>query len=1546
MNRMRGVARSTVAVAGSAALAAATLAGAAPTVAKDHAPVAKTGSSQPRAGASQTFSTAGGPYSYTVPANARGVQVVAIGGSGASTGSAGGRGAQVVSFFDQQTAPGGTPLTLYVGGNGGGAGFDDGGGGGGSSTVNLGTTLNLGTSTMVIAGGGGGAGSDDSGGSAGNPDGSGQGGAGVNGGNGGFNNNGGEIRGQDGGGGPGGNGGGGSGGSGGLGPNVGDDGSGGGADGAGGGGGGGYGGGGAGGGTFLGDGGAGGGSYGPAAGNGTPGTSISTAAAGSGSVTITTAAPATGITAAPKNSGSVLVTWTSASQPSGLGSGSDQLMVAQGSGAPSGTGLTSSPALVTGLQNGQQYSFSIQTTTSTGLSVVSNSTTATPGAPPQITAVTPAAGPATGGTALSITGKNFAAGSTVRVGGRTATNITVVSPTQITASTPDGTEGTVNVVVESPNGQTNIAQNAFTYQATVPVITDVTPSVLPADPAPFEIKGYDFAAAATVLVGDTPATGVSVGPKKITASTPTGLAPGVYDVTVTNAEGFSSVMRDAIRILPDLTLTSVTPSAGSLAGGVEVTLTGTGFTKGSTVTIGGNPATILDQTGTQITAVTPANPNQGSVNITVTDTATPPQQASLQGAFTYLDSQQQWSAGQTGTYPGLGGVQVVFVEAIGGGGGSWYCDPTGGTSGGAGALLTTPFETTPGASYAYSIGGQGLSDEVEQYGQSGAASGGGSTNFGVGSVTPIVAGGGGGAACDSNGGDAGLANGAGANGQGSAGGEGAPGDGTGGAGGSSDTNGGPGGSSTLADAGGAGGASPANPGGAGTGAGTGGSGAVRVIPAGGGGGGYGGGGGGGSCESGTGCSGGGGGGGSLAAPQIGLANPSTIPNPGGSQPGQLSVTALDPPQVTVTPGNGSALVTWNQDAELNYVVTVDGTEQPNSDASPVTLTLPNGLPADIAVLAYTGTPSTLEMATSSAVYSVTPGTNATLLGVTITGTAAVGSTLTAVPGTTGGTPAPVVTYQWYRADSLVEPLDWKPIPNATGSQYVVGQQDFGDVIRVRATATNGVGSPASKTSMMTSVVDGESPQVTAVTLSGTPAVDDTIRASAEVTAFPQASVTYQWQSSATGTGGWSDIPGATGSTFTPDANLYGQYVRAIASAANGFPPGSSLASASSTQIAGVAPGITTVNVTGGSPEVGSALTASAAGVTGTPDPVVSYVWQGGPSANGPWQPIAGGGNAEFTPEETQAGQWLRVVATASNGVGTPAQLISQPLGPVVGSAPGIQAVTVSGRPDIGDILTAQPLGVTGLPAPTLSYQWQAGNASAPGGWTDIPGATASTWQVSAAASNEQVRVVVTAVNGLPPRASAISAPTATVPGTAPVMSAVTVSGSAKTGAALSAQPQGLAGAPSPDVSFTWQSRFTGGNWTTFANATGPQITVPGNLAGAKIRVVATATNGVTPNATQTSTSTAAIAGPKPKLNSVSPKSGPNKGGTLIKVKGKNYVPGTTVKVGGTKCPVKKQTATVLKCKTPKTKKTGKVTVSVKTPAGQTVKKKKAFKYKA
>lgn len=99
--------------------------------------------------------------------------------------------------------------------------------------------------------------------------------------------------------------------------------------------------------------------------------------------------------------------------------------------------------------------------------VVGEGAVVTPVAP-VITGVAPGTGPTTGGTVVTIMGSNFLAGATVKFGANTGTDVSLNGSTNITATTPAGALGTVNVVVLNTNAAASTNVNGFTYVAPPP----------------------------------------------------------------------------------------------------------------------------------------------------------------------------------------------------------------------------------------------------------------------------------------------------------------------------------------------------------------------------------------------------------------------------------------------------------------------------------------------------------------------------------------------------------------------------------------------------------------------------------------------------------------------------------------------------------------------------------------------------------------------------------------------------------------------------------------------------------------------------------------------------------------------------------------------------------------------------------------------------------------------------------------------------------------------------------------------------------------------
>lgn len=155
----------------------------------------------------------------------------------------------------------------------------------------------------------------------------------------------------------------------------------------------------------------------------------------------------------------------------------------------------------------------------------------------------------------------------------------------------------------------------------------------------------------------------------------------------------------------------------------------------------------------------------------------------------------------------------------------------------------------------------------------------------------------------------------------------------------------------------------------------------------------------------------------------------------------------------------------------------------------------------------------------------------------ITGTAAVGATLSYTSGTYAGVPTPTSSQQWT--------LDGVNISGATGSTYVVQAGDAGKVIRVRQTATNTSGS-VSNTSAGVTVTAATAPAVvSAPAITGTPTAGSATSFTAgSFSGSPTPTLTQQWTIDGV------DVSGATGATYTPISGDAGKALRVRQTATN------------------------------------------------------------------------------------------------------------------------------------------------------------------------------------------------------------------------------------------------------------------------------------------------------------------------------------------------------------------------------------------------------------
>ena len=242
----------------------------------------------------------------------------------------------------------------------------------------------------------------------------------------------------------------------------------------------------------------------------------------------------------------------------------------------------------------------------------------------------------------TITGTNAAANFGATAGNvsfaSNATSVTI--PVQVQAGATDAATGVVTLDPTCTDGSgtdTATLATSGNVSATITVgtapavtVTGVTPNHGPTGTA-VVIGGTGFSSISgtpAVKFGATAATGVSVtDDTHIAATVPSGLTPGVVsvsvgDVTLSNA--FTVESSSAT-----VTLTLISPTSGPV--GTMITLTGTGLTGATGVTVGGVAATnVTVVSDTSVTADVPTTLTTGTYDVVVT---APGGSATLADAF-------------------------------------------------------------------------------------------------------------------------------------------------------------------------------------------------------------------------------------------------------------------------------------------------------------------------------------------------------------------------------------------------------------------------------------------------------------------------------------------------------------------------------------------------------------------------------------------------------------------------------------------------------------------------------------------------------------------------------------------------------------------------------------------------------------------------------------------------------------------------------------------------------------------------------------------------
>ena len=493
-----------------------------------------------------------------------------------------------------------------------------------------------------------------------------------------------------------------------------------------------------------------------------------------------------------------------------------------------------------------------------------------------------------------------------------------------------------------------------------------------------------------------------------------------------------------------------------------------------------------------------------------------------------------------------------------------------------------------------------------------------------------------------------------------------------------------------------------------------------------------------------------------------------------------------------------------------------------------------------------------------------PNTSATGL-PTISGTVRVGETLTAdvtdIADEDGLTNV-VFSYQWMADDTDIQ--------DATGSGYTLAAADEGRTITVTVSFTDAEGNTETLTSDPTGEVAAKpNTQATgAPTISGTAQVGQTLTANvsgiADEDGLENAEFTYQWIRN-DGTED-ADIPGATGSTHTPDENDVGKTLKVRVSFTDDADHGETLTSPPTAAV--TAPPLTATLDSVPASHDGSTeftfelhfseefklsytvLRDDAFTVTGGTVSRATRVDKGfNIKRKIHVQPDGDGAVTIVLPVTTDCADDGAICTVDGRKLSTRLELtVSGPGGAPTTTdepAPNTSATgqpTINGTIRVGETLTAGISGIAdedGLTNVVFSYQWMADD-------TNIQGATASTYTLTEDDEGRTIKVTVSFTDAEGHQESRTSEPTGAVEA-APNTSATgqpTISGTVQVGETLTAGISGIAdedGLTNPGFTYQW-ARNDGATDTNIQGATASTYTLTEDDEGKTITVTVSFTD--------------------------------------------------------------------------------------------------------
>lgn len=235
---------------------------------------------------------------------------------------------------------------------------------------------------------------------------------------------------------------------------------------------------------------------------------------------------------------------------------------------------------------------------------------------PTISSVTPNSGPQEGGTIVTIKGSDLSVETEVRIGD-VKVPTSFMSNTEIRIKTPAwSTAETVNISVSSSDGQMNVLENAFTYNAPPekpsPVVVSVSPNSadLPGGGITVTITGENFESGAKVYFENVEIGATYLSASQLRIKTPTFSVAGSVTVKVVNPDGKEGTLPNGFTYVtppppPAPVLSSVSPSSAFASTSSLITINGENFVSGARVAFNDVEVSSTFVSKTQLRVATP-----------------------------------------------------------------------------------------------------------------------------------------------------------------------------------------------------------------------------------------------------------------------------------------------------------------------------------------------------------------------------------------------------------------------------------------------------------------------------------------------------------------------------------------------------------------------------------------------------------------------------------------------------------------------------------------------------------------------------------------------------------------------------------------------------------------------------------------------------------------------------------------------------------------------------------------------------------------------------